>query len=137
MKILQWNMLCSLYRPTGIKILESSLCLILNFLSISGNLIVCITVYKTPRLRTTTNIYILALALSDLLSAVCVMPLAAGVLITGRWIFGAPGCELHGFFSLFTLYMKKRMRTNHAKTSAISRSITTIEGYNNSIHIDY
>ena len=65
----------------------------------------CITVYKNPRLRTTTNIYILALALSDLLSAVCVMPLAAGVLITGRWIFGAPGCEFHGFFSLFTLYV--------------------------------
>ena len=61
---------------------------ILNALSLTGNILVCMSVYKNVRLRTTTNLYIIALAVSDLLSAVFVMPIGIGVLITGEWIFG-------------------------------------------------
>ena len=59
---------------------------ILNVLSLTGNILVCMSVYKNVRLRTTTNLYIIALAASDLLSAVFVMPIGIGVLITGEWI---------------------------------------------------
>ena len=40
----------------------------LNVLSLTGNLLVCIAVYQNARLRTTTNLYIIALAVSDLMS---------------------------------------------------------------------
>lgn len=78
---------------------------ILNVLSFTGNTFVCISVYRNRRLRTTANIYIIALAVSDLLSAIFVMPYAIGVLITSKWIFGEEICQLHAFFSLFVIYV--------------------------------
>ena len=63
-------------------ILEVSSLVILNVLSLLGNILVCISVYKNSRLRTTSNLYIIALALSDLISAVLVIPFSTGVLIT-------------------------------------------------------
>ena len=77
----------------------------LNIFSLGGNIMVCIAVYRNIRLRSTTNIYIIALAISDLLSAIFVMPFAAGVLISGRWPFGKVLCQVNAFFSLFVVYV--------------------------------
>ena len=77
---------------------------ILNVLSLTGNILVCMSVYKNVRLRTTTNLYIIALAATDLLSAVFVMPIGIGVLIAGEWIFGEAICQLHAFCCLFVIY---------------------------------
>lgn len=70
-----------------------------------GNTLVCVSVYKNARLRTTTNLYIIALAVSDLLSAIFVMPIGTAVLIAGKWNFGGIVCQLHAFFSLFVIYV--------------------------------
>ena len=86
-------------------IVEVSFLIALDALSLIGNTLVCIAVYRNTQLRTTTNLYIVALAVSDLLSAVFVMPLGVGVLVAGRWIFGQAVCQLHAFFSLFVLYV--------------------------------
>ena len=86
-------------------VLEASFMILLNIVSLMGNTLVCISVYQNIRLRTTTNVYIVALAISDLLSAIFVMPLAAGVIISGRWPFGEALCQMHAFFSLFVVYI--------------------------------
>ena len=77
----------------------------LNVLSLTGNILVCIAVYQNARLRTTTNLYIIALAVSDLMSALFVMPFALGVLITGEWVFGRVICDCHAFFVGFVVYV--------------------------------
>ena len=77
----------------------------LNVLSLTGNILVCIAVYQNARLRTTTNLYIIALAVSDLMSAVFVMPLTLGVLITGEWVYGRVICFFHSFFGGFVVYV--------------------------------
>ena len=92
-------------RSLGLIVTEVSFLITLNILSLIGNTLVCISICKNPRLRTTTNLYIIALALSDLLSAVFVMPISAGVLITGNWTLGESLCQLHAFFSLFVIYV--------------------------------
>ena len=92
-------------RSLLLTIVEVSSLIILNVLSLTGNTLVCISVYKNTRLRTTTNLYIIALATSDLLSAVLVMPFGTGVLITSKWVFGEAVCQLHAFFSLFVIYV--------------------------------
>ncbi|XP_068705489.1 histamine H2 receptor-like [Montipora foliosa] len=79
--------------------------LILNVFSLCGNTLVCLSVYRNRNLRTTTNLYIIALAVSDLLSAVFVMPFGAGVLIASKWVFGDVFCQFHAFFSLFVIYV--------------------------------
>ena len=92
-------------RSLFLTIVEVISLIILNILSLTGNTLVCISVYKNTRLRTSTNIYIIALAVSDLLSAVFVMPYGAGVLLTNKWIFGGVFCQFHAFFSLFVIYV--------------------------------
>ena len=73
--------------------------------SLLGNVLVCISVYRNIRLRTSTNLYIVALAISDFLSTIFVMPLAAGVLISGTWPFGGTVCQMHAFMAQFVIYI--------------------------------
>ena len=77
----------------------------LNILSLLGNILVCLSVYRNSSLRTTTNLYIIALAVTGLIAATLVMPPATGVLITGRWPFGETACQIHAYFSLFVVYV--------------------------------
>ncbi|CAH3115442.1 unnamed protein product, partial [Porites lobata] len=88
-----------------IVIIEASVCLLLNIISFLGNALVCLAVYKNPKLRSTINMYIIALAVSDLLCATLEMPLASAVLILGKWDFGVPLCEIEGFVDAFVTYV--------------------------------
>ena len=92
-------------RSITLVVLEGSLLVVLNILSLLGNVLVCLSVFRNPRLRTPTNIYIIALAVSDLLSATFVMPLGEIVLFSGKWPFGKTICQLHAFISLFVIYV--------------------------------
>ncbi|XP_078374295.1 melatonin receptor type 1A-like [Oculina patagonica] len=92
-------------RSSFLTVVEASSMILLNVLSLSGNVLVCISVCRNTRLRTTTNLYIVALAISDLLSAIFVMPLTSGVLITGRWPFGETLCQMHAFITQFVVYV--------------------------------
>lgn len=84
---------------------EAIVCLAVNIITITGNTLVCLAVYKNPKLRSTTNLYIFALAVSDLLCATVEMPLASAVLITGRWSFGEALCHIQGFVDVFATYV--------------------------------
>ena len=81
------------------------MCIALNITSILGNILVCLAIYKNRKLRSTTNLFIVALAASDLLCATVEMPLASAVLITGKWQFSDPLCELQGFVDVFATYV--------------------------------
>ncbi|KAJ7389144.1 hypothetical protein OS493_033229 [Desmophyllum pertusum] len=92
-------------RSLTLVILEGSFLVVLNIFSLIGNVLVCLSVYRNPRLRISTNLYIIALAISDLLSAVFVMPLAEIILFSGKWPFGETICQFHAFISLFVIYV--------------------------------
>ena len=85
-------------------VIEARICLAMNIISIVGNVLVCLAVYRNPKLRSTTSQYIIASAASDVLYATVSMLLASAVLITGRWIFGDPLCQLQGFVEVFVEY---------------------------------
>ena len=80
-------------RSTALQVVEAGAMIALNIISLLGNILVCLSVYRNNRLRTTTNLYIIALAVTDLIAATLVMPPASGVLITGRWPFGETVCS--------------------------------------------
>ena len=92
-------------RSLAVIITEASVCLALNIISIIGNSLVCLAVYRNPNLRSTMNLYIIALAVSDLLCATVEMPLASAVLITGRWDFSDAICQIQGFIAAFAIYV--------------------------------
>ena len=92
-------------RSLAVVITEASVCLALNIISIIGNSLVCLAVYRNPNLRSTTNLYIIALTVSDLLCATVEMPLASAVFITGRWDFSDTLCQIQGFVDAFASYV--------------------------------
>ncbi|KAK5899551.1 hypothetical protein CesoFtcFv8_009017 [Champsocephalus esox] len=73
----------------ALRALTGSLLALLIIWTIFGNLTVCAAVYRFRHLRAkVTNIFIVSLALSDLLVAVLVMPWKAVAEVAGFWPFG-------------------------------------------------
>ncbi|XP_048589965.1 beta-1 adrenergic receptor [Nematostella vectensis] len=82
--------------------MEATLFLVINCLSLFGNILICYVIIQTNGLRrNTTNVLIVGLAVSDILQALIGMPLTCGVLLTGKWIFGEFLCKVQGFWLLF------------------------------------
>ena len=65
-------------------ITEASVYIALSLTSIIGNSLVYVATYRNSNLRSTTNLYIIALAVSDLLCGIVDMPLASTTLIIKR-----------------------------------------------------
>ena len=89
------------HRSLAVIVVEASVCASMNIISIVGNVLVCLAVYRNPRLRSSMNLYIIGLALSDLLCATVEMPAATTVLIAGHWKFGNVLCQFQGFVDVF------------------------------------
>ena len=76
---------------------ETVLFAVINVAAFVGNLSVCYAVYRKQRLRTLANMFVVALAVSDISMSTCCMPFTVTTLLRGRWIFGESFCRFHGF----------------------------------------
>lgn len=88
----------------GILILEVAILLIINIAAFVGNLLVCIASYRNQRLRSAANVYMIALAITDILAATITTPMTLASIMKGRWVFGIYGCRIQGFFAHFLVY---------------------------------
>ena len=84
-------------RPIHLIWIETFLFVVINVAAFNGNLFVCYAVYRNKRLRTIPNIFVVALAVSDILMSTCCVPFSVALLARGRWIFGDILCQFHGF----------------------------------------
>ncbi|CAH0561134.1 unnamed protein product [Brassicogethes aeneus] len=64
-------------------------------LTLFGNVLVILSVYRERTLQTATNYFIVSLALADLLVAVVVMPFAVYVLFNGIWALPGFVCDFY------------------------------------------
>ena len=80
-------------RPVLVVIETVFLCLIWLF-GMSGNLLVCIVIYRSRRLQSTTNYFVVSLACGDILVALVCMPFILGRVIAGYWLFTPGLCKL-------------------------------------------
>lgn len=71
-----------------------SVLIFIIFLSISGNILVCIAIYTDRRLRKLGNLFLVSLALADLFLATLVMTFAVANDMMGYWMFGSSFCEI-------------------------------------------
>lgn len=68
------------------------------FVALFGNGLVCYVVYSSPRMRTVTNLFIVNLAVGDILmTLVCVPFTFVPTLLLQFWPFGAPLCHSVSF----------------------------------------
>lgn len=76
------------------KIFIACLLFSLATLTIFGNLLVLYAIRTEKRLRTVSNLFILSLALADLIVGLFVMPLSAIHIIVGHWPFSIVICQM-------------------------------------------
>nr|CAD7587968.1 unnamed protein product [Timema genevievae] len=63
------------------------------FLSIAGNILVCVAIYTDRGLRRIGNLFLASLAIADLFVAALVMTFAVVNDLLGYWMFGAQFCD--------------------------------------------
>ncbi|XP_043489794.1 gastrin/cholecystokinin type B receptor-like isoform X1 [Polistes fuscatus] len=76
---------------------------IIFFLSIVGNCLVLITLARNKRMRTVTNVYLLNLAVSDLLLGVFCMPFTLLGQMLKNFVFGLTICKLISYFQVVSV----------------------------------
>lgn len=81
-------------------VLESSLMLLIIMISFIGNSLIICVIFQNPRLRTVTNIFLVSLAIADILTSLLVMPFSASIFIQGKWIFSEGVCIFQGVLVL-------------------------------------
>lgn len=75
-------------------------------LSVCGNSIVCFIVFSSKKMRTVMNLFIVSLALSDILMAVICIPFTfVANLVINSWPFGDALCPIVTFLQVVTVFM--------------------------------
>lgn len=86
--------------PLSLRVATAACLSLLILLTLLGNSLVCAAVLSFPHLRSkVTNLFVVSLAVSDLLVAVLVMPWRAASDVLGFWPFGA-FCDLWVAFDI-------------------------------------
>lgn len=80
---------------TAIQVTEYTLFAIIVLIGITGNTLVCLVIFQTPRMRTTRNYLLVNLAVSDLMVAMLCIPFDVVLKVTlPVWPLGAAMCKL-------------------------------------------
>ena len=85
------------HRSIGIIIIEVALCILIDMMALFGNVLVSLAVIRCPKLRTSTSMFILALAIADILMALICIPITCGILVSEHWINSSALCHIQGF----------------------------------------
>ena len=93
----------SFSNPVAVKIGETFAYCLIFIVSLVGNALIGIIVYKTKTMRTSTNFLIVNMAMSDLLLPIFLFPVVVTELHVDSWPIGGPLgqalCKLHVFVS--------------------------------------
>ena len=80
---------------TWLQIVEYTIFVIVFLISVVGNILVCLVIFGTPRMRTTRNFLLVNLAVSDLTVALLCIPFDVVLKITEpHWPLGAAMCNV-------------------------------------------
>ncbi|XP_031566097.1 melatonin receptor type 1B-B-like [Actinia tenebrosa] len=77
--------------------IEGTLGIANELLCLFGNILVITATFRNPSLRRQTYIYIISMAINDMVMAIIPMTLACYVIIRGKWDLGDGVCELQGY----------------------------------------
>ncbi|XP_002741289.1 putative G-protein coupled receptor 19 [Saccoglossus kowalevskii] len=88
------------YRTSTNVILEMLTLCIMWIGCVFGNTLVCVVVYRSRRMQSTTNYFVVSLAWADLLVAFFCMPFIASRVVTEEWIFGDFMCKIVRFLQI-------------------------------------
>ncbi|KAL1509298.1 hypothetical protein ABEB36_004060 [Hypothenemus hampei] len=106
--------------------LQISLFVLLFLLAVIGNTLIILTLAQNRRMRTVTNLFLLNLAVSDLMLGVLVMPVTLVGSFLRRFIFGEILCKAFQFLS-----EKHKLEFRHKKYAEYSWALKTLSSLKN------
>lgn len=86
-------------RSTAAIVGEIFTLLVINVLALLGKLLVCMAYRRNYLLRSSTNMLVVSLAVTDFMISTAVMPLTIIALLVGKWAFRQTVCEIQGFLT--------------------------------------
>lgn len=86
--------LLSHFTWTNHKLASIIILVVINALVLAGNTLVILAVFLSTKLRTVTNLFIVSLAVSDLLLGVSVLPFSMAYTVFESWVFMAAWCSM-------------------------------------------
>ena len=89
--------------PNASRVILTILFSFIIIISVIGNLLVIITFVVNKHMRSVTNIFILSLAISDLLVILTCTPVYIATTITTFWTIGSFACKLLPFITVFVV----------------------------------
>lgn len=84
-------------------VIKSLLFAVIIFFSIIGNFLIILVVLRNRSMRTTTNYYIVNLAVADLLVTVCCMWVTLVADVNEGWVLGAFFCKINTFMQVLSV----------------------------------
>lgn len=78
---------------------------IIFVVGVCGNLLVSLAVIRSKQMHTVTNLFILNLAVSDIVMCLISVPLTPLQSFSGHWMFGETLCKLFPFSQGVSVYM--------------------------------
>ena len=88
--------------PLTERLTEASILVIIATVALIGNIGLWIVVLSNKRLRTRSNVFILALSGADILVSGTNMPITVYTLISGTWQLSQTACVASGFITMIT-----------------------------------
>ena len=88
--------------------------------TLTGNVLVCLVVHKTRSMHTTTNCYLVSLAVADTITLLASVPqeILSYHILGNKWVWGTVGCTLMIYLQYLAI-----------NASALSLTAFTVERY--------
>ena len=80
-------------------IIHTLICFLTTVSSLTGNSLVCLAFHRNRRLRTITNIYVLSLAVTDIIGTTFAYPFNTVSSALRKWPFSFTFCQFSGFIT--------------------------------------
>ena len=110
----EWNIFCNQtvrcrpqeYYTTNYGFVGTLFQTIVFLVGVVGNILVCTVVVKTRSMRTTTNCYLVSLAVADTITLVSSVPqeVLSYHILGDQWVWGSVGCTLMIYLQVRNLY---------------------------------
>ena len=104
-------------------VLHSVFLALSTIFALMGNSLVCLAFYRNIRLRTITNVYVLSLAVSDIIAATFVLPFSTIASGYRTWPFNFTFCQVNGLAA----YLCGTMSINILSLTAVNRYICIVK----------
>ncbi|XP_066244054.1 histamine H2 receptor [Saccopteryx leptura] len=108
---------------TALKVILGTVLAVLIVITVAGNVVVCLAVGLSRRLRSLTNCFIVSLAITDLLLGLLVLPFSAYAQLSCEWVFSSAFCNVYtsldvmlctaSILNLFTISLDRYCAITH------------------------